>query len=321
MSASVPRPGLRHRLPAACGVLLGLTVSLLLSVPFLRAAEPRDEAIAIMQRANQAAPKDKEVLQAALLDIDSLIARSPSEAIAHYVRGSIQFHLQNTEASVAAYRRAIELDPIFTDARYELGVVLAEADRKEEALAEWEAALRADPSHIDAAYNAGQCNYDLGRFAEALEKWRITEKLTPDDFQVARKVLQALNALEREEEEAVARQKVLRIKREKRDEAVRDVPEFCFDQMMVGSMRIFAYESFGQSPAIPVYMFKVDRDREGTIGNLQLGNGPETGFTLRVSLPAGGKDHVRTFPTRPSWQELKPLVLAMAQERFGDGVK
>ena len=145
MNASVPRPGLRHRLPAACGVLLGLTVSLLLSAPFLRAAEPRDEAIAIMQRAEQAAPNDKEVMQTALHDIDSLIARSPSEAVAHFVRGWIQSHLQNRDAAVTAYRRAIELDPTFVEARYALGVVLADMDRKEEALAEWEAVLRAEP--------------------------------------------------------------------------------------------------------------------------------------------------------------------------------
>ena len=134
-------------------------------------------------------------------------------------------------------------------------------------------------------------------------------------------MLQALHALGREEEAEVARSKVLRIKRDKLDEAVRDVPEFCFDQMVIGTMRIFAYESFGQSPAIPLYVFKVYQGQAGNIGKLEFVTGPETGFTLRVSLPAGGKDQARTFDTRPTWRELKPLVQAMVQDRFGEGVK
>lgn len=319
MSAPVPRPGLRHRRPGACGVLLGVTWALLLVAPILRAAEPRDEAIAIFRRAEKA-PKDQEVMQAALRDIDSLIAHSPSEATAHYVRGSIQSHLKNTDASVAAYRRAVELDPSFVDARYNLGVVLADADRKEEALAEWEATLRVDPTCIDAAYNAGQVNYDLGRFAAALEQWRIAQKTTPNDFQVARKVLQALNALGRKEEAEGARQQVLRIKRDKLDDAVRDAPEYCFDQIMIGSLRIFAYESFDPSPAIPIYVFKVDRGRTGTIGKIEFVHGPEDGFILRVNLPANVTAS-RSFATRPDWNELKPPLLAMVAEQFAAQAK
>ena len=61
------------------------------------------------------------------------ILLNPEFTHAHYSLGSVQYALGNLKAAVQSYRRALELQPHFPDARYRLALVLKLTNRDQEA--------------------------------------------------------------------------------------------------------------------------------------------------------------------------------------------
>lgn len=293
---------------------------LLLLVCCLAPASPalaqaaRDEAHAILERAIANAEKPAE-LQAALAQLDTLAAHNTPDALIEYARGWVSSRLGHTDEAIAAYRRSIAIDGSMGDSHYNLGVLLTEKGRKEDALRCFEEALRADPKNGDAAYNAAQVNYDYERYGAALEKWRIAQKLAPNDFQVARKILQALNALGLQEEAAIARDNVRGILRGRLDPAAKNITRYCFDQLpMAEANRVFAYEYLDEGPAARVYLFVItDPSQAKTLAEMELSPGTGSRHVLRVIKPAD-KFPPHEFADRPAWRELKPIVRDLARE-------
>ena len=72
------------------------------------------------------------LMEAVLLD--------PALTHAHYSLGSVQYSLGNVTAAIQSYRRALELQPNFPDARYRLALVLKLTNRHREAAQLMEAA-------------------------------------------------------------------------------------------------------------------------------------------------------------------------------------
>lgn len=116
----------------------------------------------------------------------------------------------------------------------------------------------------------------------------------------------------------MAREDVLRIRREGKDSAARDASEFCFDQFVVDGRRVFAYEPFVQSPGAPVYLFRVNDSKGRHVGTIDFVGAPDGGFLLRVSIPVDDAAS-RKFTKRLPWGELKSAVEAITRERFAGG--
>lgn len=74
--------------------------------------------------------------------------------------------------AVAAYRRALELDPDHPDAHLNLGRLLHEEGKLADAEAHYRAAAAADPEGPRAQYNLGVVLEDQGRAAEAIAAYR-----------------------------------------------------------------------------------------------------------------------------------------------------
>ena len=83
------------------------------------------------------------------------------------------------EEALAAYRRALELDPEHADAHLNLGRLLHEDGKLPEAEAHYRAAAAADPEGARALYNLGVVLEDQGREAEAIAAYR--NSLSLDD--------------------------------------------------------------------------------------------------------------------------------------------
>jgi tetratricopeptide (TPR) repeat protein len=66
--------------------------------------------------------------------------------------------------------------------------------RDKDAVAHLDRAFKADPQLTDAAYNAGQGYYNRKDFRTAAERWQAAAALAPDDFQTAKKLVQAYRA-------------------------------------------------------------------------------------------------------------------------------
>lgn len=73
----------------------------------------------------------------------------------------------DADAAMAAYGRALALDPAHPDAHLNLGRLLHERGRIEEAEGHYRAALAARPDEPTAAYNLGTALQDHGRLEEA----------------------------------------------------------------------------------------------------------------------------------------------------------
>lgn len=77
------------------------------------------------------------------------------------------------------YRKAIQLDPNFMAAHYNLGNSLRFQNRFKEALSAYETALHLAPDDYDICMNLGATLIDLGRATNALETFSRAKKLVP----------------------------------------------------------------------------------------------------------------------------------------------
>jgi len=139
--------------------------------------------------------------------------------------------------------------------------------------------LALDPKHVDAAYNAGQSYYNLGDYALAAARWEAASRLTPDDFQIAKKLVQVYVALGNRAATAKARQRVFAIWKARKSSL--KLTAYVYDQFDVGKYHVFVYETFEPSDADPVYRLKVTVDRR-VVGTVDLEHGA-SGYSIGVT--------------------------------------
>ncbi|MBX3269972.1 MAG: hypothetical protein KF729_06905 [Sandaracinaceae bacterium] len=196
------------------------------------AARPPTEASRVLDGLDSGSTPEQ--LRAALARVDALIAASPSDASAHYVRGVLLGALDEPAAArFAAYERAFTLDTTDAEAAYNAGAVRG-AVGDDEGAAQWfERAVLVAPGHTDAQYNLGQASYNLGRHARALDAFLCARAQTPEPFDETKKVAQALHALGRFEEALAARHEMWRIRRESAHPRFARMSEAVIDQLRV----------------------------------------------------------------------------------------
>lgn len=84
------------------------------------------------------------------------------------------------EEAMAAYRRALEIDPGLADAHVNLGRLLHEREETDAAEHHYRLALAARPDDATAAFNLGVALQDLGRLAEAAEVYEKALEIDRD---------------------------------------------------------------------------------------------------------------------------------------------
>lgn len=94
----------------------------------------------------------------------------PETAAGWYARGCF-LEDDSPEEALAAYQRALELDPSLADAHLNLGRLLHEQGSTLEAERHYRQALTARPGDATAAYNLGVALQDLGRLEAAAEAY------------------------------------------------------------------------------------------------------------------------------------------------------
>jgi tetratricopeptide (TPR) repeat protein len=117
---------------------------------------------------------------------EQVAAPLPLRAIAETEDAEYWFELgceleaTDAERSVAAYARALVLDPAHADAHLNLGRLLHEAGDARSAEVHYRHAFTSDPENATAAFNLGVALEDLGRAADALDAYRRAIDLAPD---------------------------------------------------------------------------------------------------------------------------------------------
>ena len=304
----------------AAGLALVLAAVTAVPVRALKTSRAQEEPALQILREAMGHEQDRAVLESCLARIDGEIQARPGFGLNHYAAGWILSHLGKSEEAVAAYDKAIKADPKIADAAYNAGVILAGLGREAEAARHWEAAIAADPSHIDALYNLGQLRYNGKQFAEALESWSKAHALAPSDFDIAKKVLQATQALGRREAAQQARAAVFAIWKASEDPKVRALTEYVFDQFDVGKLHVYAYETFEPKGELYyVYTFRAAGPDGKVVGTAQLESSTAirdmgTPYILGVTV---GQDHHTlkdTFKELPSYDVLRPLIIKVIEE-------
>jgi|GEM_PF-1677686 len=307
--------------------LLALVLALASFASAAGAATPEEkQATSILERGS-ADPANAKLLGELLGEIDKQIAAHPDVAIEHYVRGWLLSHLGRREEAVKAYDKAVEIDPKLSDALYNCGVVLSDLGRFEEAIARWDAATKVDPRHIDAYYNAAQTHYNRHQYDEALSRWEKALAVDPGDFDIQKKVLQALNGMGDKARAAKARDALIQMWKTSDDERVRGLREFCFDQKDVGKVHVYAYETFEpKGDLVYHYTFRLTDEKNQLIGAVMLESSAvirELGTPYLIGYNRDEKHHStgHTYAKLPTWEQLWPDVEKVVREAFGDKVK
>ena len=96
----------------------------------------------------------------------------PASAADWYERGWALEDAGSLKAAMAAYARALEIDPGLADAHLNLGRLLHEKGTTAEAERHYRAALGLRPNDAIAAYNLGVVLQDLGRLRDAVEAYK-----------------------------------------------------------------------------------------------------------------------------------------------------
>ncbi|HLF25938.1 MAG TPA: tetratricopeptide repeat protein [Anaerolineae bacterium] len=111
--------------------------------------------------------------------LPKVVAWLPEKKSAWYRLATTYSLAGRSEEAIAAYQRAIDLDPKYAYPHNGLGNVYADLGRTEEALAAYERAIDLDPKYAAPHYGLGNVYRDLGRTEEALAAYQRAIDLDP----------------------------------------------------------------------------------------------------------------------------------------------
>jgi tetratricopeptide (TPR) repeat protein len=119
---------------------------------------------------------------------------NPEAAGALVNMGTIYFRLGRFEEAEKYYARAAQADPRYPLAQFNLGNLYDEQNRVEEAIEHYRRALRLDPHYADAHFNMALLRERVGDPLQAVHHWRTYLKLDPSGkwADIARRELQRL---------------------------------------------------------------------------------------------------------------------------------
>lgn len=199
-----------------------------------------------------------------------------------------------------------------------------------EALEKYQRVLATDPDNHVALFNAGLAAYLLGRPEESVACWTKLKELTPEDWRLRCKLIQAYQALGRSRERDDEREGLLQVRSVTHDDELRRARKFCRDQITMGDSRIMVFEFFELEGDMPIrYSFDVP-DSSGqqvaaryTLGAYESTNAyaRDTGqiqpgqrlFHLDGYKPGGVHETYGFFVGEPDYDTVRSAVMQVLQ--------
>jgi tetratricopeptide (TPR) repeat protein len=118
----------------------------------------------------------------------------PASAGAAVNLGTVYYHLRQWEEAERAYNRALEIDATYALAHFDLGNLFDERGDPERAEQHYQAALKINPNYADAHYNLALLSQSRGDVMKAVRHWKAYLKLdgTSSWSAIARRELEKL---------------------------------------------------------------------------------------------------------------------------------
>lgn len=141
--------------------------------------------------------RDGDKLDEALGIYEGIVVSHPGLAAGHYKLGTVLARLERTKDAEQAYRRALELDPIYPEACNNLAVLLNADGYWGEAEAMLRRALGERPDFFEAHLNVADVLQKFGRLPEALYHAARAVRLRPDSAAALERNASVLNSMGR----------------------------------------------------------------------------------------------------------------------------
>lgn len=109
----------------------------------------------------------------------AMAAENPNDPHVLNDLGNLLLLAGHREEAESAYRRALEIAPEMTSARYNLGLLLYQTERPKKALAEFKVVADADPDNAWVLYQIGAAHDLLGSERKAVEFYARAFRLDP----------------------------------------------------------------------------------------------------------------------------------------------
>ena len=96
----------------------------------------------------------------------------PGAFVAHNLYGNALAAQNKFKEAVAAFRKAIDIDPGIPEMHFNLGILLTNLNRTDEAILAYKKTINLRPNFTDAHYNLGFALQSQGKFAQAAESYQ-----------------------------------------------------------------------------------------------------------------------------------------------------
>jgi tetratricopeptide (TPR) repeat protein len=157
---------------------------------------------------------DLQQYEAALADYNRAIELNPKLVEAYTNRGALYADLQQYEQALADYNRAIELNPQFVGAYAGRGLTYHDLQQYEAALADFNRAIELDPKYAAAYSNRGLTYQDLQQYQAALADYDQAIELNPGLTKAYRNRATTYKALQRYDEALADYNRAIELNRE-----------------------------------------------------------------------------------------------------------
>ncbi|MEH2333191.1 tetratricopeptide repeat protein, partial [Nostoc sp.] len=124
--------------------------------------------------------RQQKKLDAAVAAYEKAIQLNPNDATAYYNLGNALRQQKKLDAAVAAYEKAIQLNPNDATAYYNLGITLDDQKKLDAAVAAYEKAIQLNPNYADAYNNLGNALNHQKKLDAAVSAYEKAIQLNPN---------------------------------------------------------------------------------------------------------------------------------------------
>jgi tetratricopeptide (TPR) repeat protein len=113
-----------------------------------------------------------------------LVKERPDNPYLHFVQGNARYERHDLDGAIACYQMALDLDPKYAHARFNLGIALKDRGDLDGAIACYHKALELEPKYVPAHGNLGNALHDKGDLDGAIACWKKVLELDPNNVKI-----------------------------------------------------------------------------------------------------------------------------------------